>query len=63
MEAALTRGAAADGVSWGLRPDEEDDDADGAGQQGRAGPLDWRSYVDSGKQLTDRQTKLLDKIR
>lgn len=57
MEAALASGA--DGATWGMGPDIEDYEQAGPGQE-----VNWRVYVDkhSGS-LTDRQTKLLDKIR
>lgn len=58
MEAAL---AASDGASWGMGPDAEDDDELG-GREGKE--VNWRTYVEKhGGNLTDRQTKLLDKIR
>eukprot|EP00878_Enallax_costatus_P023914 GHUV01025478.1.p1 GENE.GHUV01025478.1~~GHUV01025478.1.p1 ORF type:complete len:446 (+),score=174.04 GHUV01025478.1:427-1764(+) len=56
MEAALS-GAAGDGVNWGIMGDDGDFEA-----QAAADNINWRSYVDKNK-LSDRQQKLLDKIR
>eukprot|EP00775_Hariotina_reticulata_P006570 gene6570-6798_t len=59
MEAAISGGAGGGGVSWGMGPDAEDEEQGGPEQA-----VNWRSYVDNNSaKLTDRQTKLLDKIR
>ncbi|KAF8062663.1 SLC4A1AP [Scenedesmus sp. PABB004] len=58
MEAAIAR-SAGDGATWGM---DLGDDGDGAGGGSGAAAVNWRSYVERNS-LTDRQTKLLDKIR
>lgn len=58
MEAAIA-GSAAAGATWGMSLDDDEGD-----EEGPAKEVNWRSYVDKhGSNLTDRQTKLLDKIR
>lgn len=58
MEAALASSAAG-GASWGMSLDDEEEDEGGPAKE-----VNWRSYVDKhSSNLTDRQTKLLDKIR
>jgi hypothetical protein len=58
MEAAIA-GSAAAGATWGMSMDDDDENEDGPAKE-----VNWRSYVDKhGGNLTDRQTKLLDKIR
>lgn len=60
MEAALGGGGGGDGASWGLLgPDAEWEE--GAGPGGGEG-LDWRLYMEK-QTLTDKQVKLVDKIR
>jgi hypothetical protein len=59
MEAAISGGAGSGGVSWGMGPDAEEEQ-----QAGQESAVKWRSYVEKhNATLTDRQTKLLDKIR
>jgi hypothetical protein len=59
MQAALGGGGGAEGASWGLMgPDAEWEEGEGPGGEG----LDWRLYMEKGT-LTDKQMKLVDKIR
>lgn len=59
MEAALASSAAG-GATWGMSLDDDEADEEG----GAAKEVNWRVYVEKhGGNLTDRQTKLLDKIR
>lgn len=59
MEAALGGGGGGGGASWGLMgPDAEWEEGEGPGGEG----LDWRMHVERGT-LTDKQMKLVDKIR
>jgi hypothetical protein len=58
MEAAIA-GSAAAGATWGMSLDDDDENEDGPAKE-----VNWRSYVDKhSSNLTDRQTKILDKIR
>eukprot|EP00879_Flechtneria_rotunda_P006998 GHRR01007347.1.p1 GENE.GHRR01007347.1~~GHRR01007347.1.p1 ORF type:complete len:746 (+),score=339.15 GHRR01007347.1:207-2444(+) len=57
MEAALS-GGGADGVSWGMMGDDAEDEMKAQNTDN----IDWRKYVEKHT-ITDRQTKLLDKIR